>query len=106
MIAAIGTQSAGAFRSAFQGAMFNVFAALRTTQLLSPMEQAASIRFSAARQQSAATNGPIGFPQITIKVPTSWNRFSGSAGASPNVEILPSVLRVVRAASKSALSMT
>ena len=34
----------------------------------SPNADAASIRFSAASQQSADTNGPIGFAQMTISV--------------------------------------
>jgi len=38
-------------------------------QVPSPAAQAASIRFSAASQQSATTNGPSGFPQITTNVP-------------------------------------
>src|ERR1035437_3729603 len=69
MIGAIADISAGIPSSSLISGVLRPETAEPMTQVPRPMEKAASIRFSAASQQSATTNGPIGLPQMTISVP-------------------------------------
>ena len=69
MIGAMAVISAVTPSSFFHCGVFRTSTASPIGQVPSPAAQAASIRFSAASQQSATTNGPNGFPQITTNVP-------------------------------------
>src|ERR1019366_1623772 len=66
MIGATALNSAGMPSFAFTSGVFSAATAEPMTQLPSPMAQAASIRFSAASQQSASTKGPDGLAQMTM----------------------------------------
>jgi hypothetical protein len=57
MIGAKTVMSAGTFSSAFHSGVSSAATASPITHVPRPIERAASIRFSAASQQSAATNG-------------------------------------------------
>ena len=71
MIGATGVMSAGIDSSDFTSAVRSTGSTEPMQQLPRPRAHAASIRFSAASQQSASTNGPSGFAQMTINVPAS-----------------------------------
>ncbi len=64
--------SSGMPSSVFTLRMFRAAATEPMTQLPSPMAVAASIRFSAASQQSATTNCPEGFAHMTMRVLAPW----------------------------------
>ena len=59
----------GIFNSAFHSGVLRVDTAKPMTQVPNPCAQAANSKFSAASQQSAATNGPCCLLQIMISVP-------------------------------------
>lgn len=68
MIGTMASTSAGIPSSDFASGLLRAKIAEPMQHVPSPKAQAASIRFSAASQQSATTNGPIGFAQMTISV--------------------------------------
>jgi len=72
IIGATALNSAGMPSFAFTPGVFSAATEEPMTQLPNPMAQAASIRFSAASQQSASTKGPDGLAQMTMSVPASW----------------------------------
>ena len=69
MMGAMTVISLGIFNSAFHSAVFSASTAKPMTHVPKPYAHAASIRFSAASQQSASTNGPVSFPQMMMSVP-------------------------------------
>src|ERR1035437_5234907 len=69
MIGAMAVILAGIFKADFHSGAFGAETANPMTQVPSPFAQAASIRFSAASQQSTTTNGPCNLLEITISVP-------------------------------------
>lgn len=68
MIGATTSTSAGIPSSDLIAGLFKAGTADPIQHVPRPSAQAASIRFSAASQQSAAANGPVCFAQITINV--------------------------------------
>lgn len=71
MIGATAVTSGGMPSSCFTSGVRSAGMANPMQQVPNPMAQAASIRFSAASQQSASTNGPNSRAQMTISVPAS-----------------------------------
>jgi len=71
MIGATARTSAGIPSSAFTSGRLSTGTPNPMQHVPSPIAQAASIRFSAANQQSATTKLPSGRAQITISVPAS-----------------------------------